>query len=118
MDFTLYSVFTANSSLAEVLSVKSARRKRHISNNTSQTSKKSAKPDPTSAAVTLPPKSVLTHFFPPLRTTVMDMETTDTEYTLPKQEVPRKPGKLPPIMITSITNLIRIQSDLKDHVKG
>jgi hypothetical protein len=32
------------------------RRRRHISNNTSQTSKKSTKPVPTSAAIKTPPK--------------------------------------------------------------
>jgi hypothetical protein len=51
--------------------------RRHISNETSQTTKKSPKPVPTSAAVKLPPKAVLTHnFFAPLRTTDMNMETT------------------------------------------
>jgi hypothetical protein len=95
------------------------RRKKLISNNTSQTTKKSAKPVPTSTAVKLPPKSVLTgNFFAPLRTTDMDMETTDAENTLPKQEAPRKPGRPPPIVMTSTTNRIRLQSDLKEHVKG
>jgi hypothetical protein len=51
--------------------------KRHVSNNTSQTAKKSTKSVPTSAAVMLPPKSVLTgNFFAPLRTTDMNTETT------------------------------------------
>jgi hypothetical protein len=40
--------------------------KMHISNNTSQTAKKLTKPVPTSTAVKLPPKAVLTHnFFTP-----------------------------------------------------
>jgi hypothetical protein len=34
--------------------------------------------------------------------------------TLPEQEAPRKSGRQPPI----VTNLIRLQSDLKEHVKG
>jgi hypothetical protein len=56
--------------------------KRHISNDTSQTAKTFTKPVPTSAAVKLPPKAVLTHnFFAPLRTTDMDTETTGTENT-------------------------------------
>jgi hypothetical protein len=43
------------------------RHKRHISNNTSQTAKKSIKPVPTSVALKLPPKAVLTsNFFAPL----------------------------------------------------
>jgi hypothetical protein len=66
------------------------RNKRHISNNTWQTAKKSTKPVPTSTTVKLPPKAVLTHnFFAPLRTTDMDTGTTGTEDTLPMQEAPR-----------------------------
>jgi hypothetical protein len=66
-------------------------RNRNISNNTSQTAKKSTKPVPTSAAVKLPPKAVRTpKFFAPLRTPDMDTETTGTENTLPEQEAPRK----------------------------
>jgi hypothetical protein len=92
--------------------------KMHISNNTSQTAKNSTKPVPTSAAVEIPPKVVLTrNFFSPLRTTGMDMETTDAEDTLPEQEAPRKSGRPPPIM-TSTMNLIRTPNELKDHVKG
>jgi hypothetical protein len=45
------------------------RRKKHITNNTSQRAKKSTKPVPTSAAVKLPQKAVLTRkFFAPFRT--------------------------------------------------
>jgi hypothetical protein len=95
------------------------RRKSHISDNSSQRAKKSAKRVPTSAAVKLPPKAVLTRkSFAPLRTTDNDMETTGAENTLPEQGTPRKPGRPPSIMMTSTTNLIRIQSDLKDRVQG
>jgi hypothetical protein len=48
----------------------------------------------------------------------MDMETAGAENALPEQEAPRKSGRLPPIVMTSTTNFIRLQSDLKDHVKG
>jgi hypothetical protein len=93
---------------------KAKRRKRHISNNTSQTAKKSTKVVPTSAVIKLPPKAVLTHnFVVPLRTTDMDTGTTGIENTLLEQEAPRKPGRLPPMM-TSTTNVIRLQSHLKD----
>jgi hypothetical protein len=93
-------------------------RKRHVSNDSSQTAKKSTKPVPTSAADKVPPKTVLTrNFFAPLRTTD-DTETIGSENTLPKLEAPSKPGRPPPIMMTSTTNLIRLQSVLKDHVKG
>jgi hypothetical protein len=83
-----------------------------ISNNTWQAAKKATKPVPTSAAVKLPPKAVLTsNFFAPLRTTGMDTETTGTENTLTERETPRKPGRPPPIVMTSTTNFIRLQSD-------
>jgi hypothetical protein len=66
----------------------------------------------------MPPKGVLTYnFFAPLRTTDKDTETTGAEKSLTEQEVPRKPRRPPPIM-TSTTDLIQLQSDLKDHVKG
>jgi hypothetical protein len=91
--------------------------KRHISNNTSHAAKKSTKTVPKSTVVQLPPKAVLTHnFFAPFSTD-MDMETTGTENIISEQESPRKPGHLASIMITYTTNLIRFQSDLKDHVK-
>jgi hypothetical protein len=87
------------------------RRKRYISNNTLQTARKSTKPVPTSAAM-------LTHnFFAPLRTTDMDTETTEAENTLPEQEASRKPGRPLPVVMTFITNLVRLQSDLKTMSK-
>jgi hypothetical protein len=59
--------------------------------------------------------AVLTrNFFAHLRTPDMDTETISTENTLSEQEAPRKPGRPPPIVMTSTTNLIR----LKYHVKG
>jgi hypothetical protein len=65
--------------------------KRHISNNTSQRAKKSAKPVLTSAAIKLPLEIVLTrNFFAPLRTTDMDTEVTEAEDTLPEQETDRR----------------------------
>jgi hypothetical protein len=45
------------------------------------------------------------------------METTGAENALPEQETPRKPGRPPSIMMTSTTKFIRLQSDLKEHVK-
>jgi hypothetical protein len=91
----------------------------HISNYTSQTTKKSTKLAPTSAGVKLPPKTVLTrNLFAPLRTSDMDTETIGAENKLSKKQAPRKSGRPSPIMMTSTTNLIRLQSDLKEHVKG
>jgi hypothetical protein len=69
-------------------------------------------------AVKLPPKAVLTHkFFAPLKTTDMDTEITGAENSLPEQESPKQSGKLPPIVMTSTTNPIQLQSNLKEHVK-
>jgi hypothetical protein len=66
----------------------------------------------------MPPKAVSTrNFFAPLRTTGMDTETTGAENTLPEQEAPRISGRPSAIMMTSTTNLIRLQSDLKECVK-
>jgi hypothetical protein len=71
--------------------------KRHNSNDTSQTVKKSAKPVPTSTAVKLPPKAVLTrNFFTPLRTTDLRLETTGAGEKLLELKAPRKSSRLPP----------------------
>jgi hypothetical protein len=48
----------------------------------------------------------------------MDTETAGAENTLPEQEAVRKSGRPPSIKKTSTRNLIRLQSDVKDHVKG
>jgi hypothetical protein len=48
----------------------------------------------------------------------MNTETTVAENTAPEQEAPRKTGRPPPIVMTSTTNFIRLQSDVKDQVKG
>jgi hypothetical protein len=95
------------------------KRKGHNSDGTSQSAKNSTKTVPMSAALKLPPKAVSTrNFFTPLRTTGMDTETAGAENTLPEQEAPRKSGRPPSIVMTSTTNLIQLQSDLKEHVKG
>jgi hypothetical protein len=48
----------------------------------------------------------------------MGKNTAGAENILPKQEAPRKSGRPPPIAMTSTTNLIQLQIDLKEHVKG
>jgi uncharacterized protein with ATP-grasp and redox domains len=66
------------------------RRKRHISNDTSQTAKKSIILAPKSAAGKLPNKTVMTRkVFVPLSTNDTDTETTGAENTLP-EEVKKK----------------------------
>jgi hypothetical protein len=93
------------------------RRKRHISYDNSERAQKSTKSVPIPTAVKQPPKAVPTSkFSAPIRTNDKDTETAGAENTLPEQEAPRKAGRPPPI--TSTTNLIRLQSDLKDHVNG
>jgi hypothetical protein len=59
------------------------RRMKHSSNDTSQTAKKSTKPVPTSAAVKLSPKAVLTrNFCAPCTITNIDTESTGAENAL------------------------------------
>jgi hypothetical protein len=61
------------------------RRKRQISNDTSQAANKSTKTILTTATAKLPPKVVLTrNFLSPLRINDMDMETTDAEKKPPE----------------------------------
>jgi hypothetical protein len=48
----------------------------------------------------------------------MDMETPEAENELMEREAHRKPGRPLPTVMTSTSNLIRLQSDLKEHVKG
>jgi hypothetical protein len=48
----------------------------------------------------------------------MDTETTGAKNTLTDQEAPRKPGRPPPIMLTSAINLIHLQNNLEDHIQG
>jgi hypothetical protein len=77
---------TAQDDLREV-----KKRKRHNSDDTSQSAKNSTKTVLISAVFKLPPKAVSTrNFFKPLRSTDMDTETTGAENTLPEQEAPRK----------------------------
>jgi hypothetical protein len=77
------------------------RRKRRISKDTSQTARNLNKPVPTSTAVKLPSKAVLTHdFFASLRTTDMDTETTGAENALPEQKASRKLGRPPTVRVS------------------
>jgi hypothetical protein len=47
----------------------------------------------------------------------MHREATGAENTLPEQEAPSKSGRPPPIVISSTTNFIWLQGDLKELVK-
>jgi hypothetical protein len=67
------------------------RRRRNISNDASQTPKKSTKSIPISTAGKLSPRTMLTrNFFAPLRTNDMDTETTGAEKALPEHKASRK----------------------------
>jgi hypothetical protein len=94
------------------------RRKRHKFNDTSQIAKKSTKPVPTSTAVKLLTNAVLSPiFFALLRSTESGTETTGADNALPAQEASRKTSRPPPAMMTSISNLTPLQSDLKTKSK-
>jgi hypothetical protein len=93
------------------------RRKRHITNDTSQTTKKSTKSVPICTAVRLPPKAMsIRSFFTPLRNTDMDTKT-GAQNALPEQEASRKSSR-PPLTMTATTNLIRLQINLRKYAKG
>jgi hypothetical protein len=85
----------------------------YYSDDTSQTAKMSTILVPKFAVAKLPKKAVTSHnFFPPLRTNNMD-----TEKEPPEQVAPRESSGPPPIVMITTTNLIRLQSNLKNHVK-
>jgi hypothetical protein len=88
------------------------RRKRHNTNESAPTSKKAA-----FSAVDTPPKEVATrNFFAPLRTSDMDTDSTNTEATPREAATPAKPGRPPPMVLTSAVNLILLQKQLKGVV--
>jgi hypothetical protein len=73
----------------------------------------------TSASVELPPKAVSARkFFAPLTTTDADSNNVYADRTLTVKEAPRKTSRPPPLVMTATRNLIRIQCDLKGHIKG
>jgi hypothetical protein len=48
----------------------------------------------------------------------MDTVTTGAENAVSEKKTPRKSGRPSPIVMTSTTNVIRLQRDIKEHVKG
>jgi hypothetical protein len=94
------------------------RRKRHNTDVSAQTSKKSAVQDETSDALNVLPKEVITrNYFAPLRTANMDTDTSGTDAVPHEEAVPGKTGRPPPIVLTSSTYLIQLQKQLKSVVK-
>jgi hypothetical protein len=89
------------------------RRKRHSTNEAAPTSKK-----PAAEAKSTPNKEVATrNFFAPLRE-ILDTDSSVTEGTTPEEAVPGKAGRPPPIILTTNTNLIQLQRQLKNVEKG
>jgi hypothetical protein len=85
------------------------RRKQHSTNESVPTSKRAA-----FSAVDTPPKEVATlNFFAPLRASDKDTDSTNTEATPREAAAPAKPGRPPPIVLTSAVNLILLQMQLK-----
>jgi hypothetical protein len=89
------------------------RRKRRSTNEVAPTSKK-----PAAAATSTPTNEVATrNFFIPLRATTTDTDS-GTEATTLEEAVPGKAGRPPPIILTSITNQIQLQRQLKNVAIG
>jgi hypothetical protein len=60
------------------------------------------------------PKEVASwNFFTRLRATDMDMDSASTEASPRKAIAPRKTGRLPPVVLTSVVNLIQLPKQLK-----
>jgi hypothetical protein len=63
-------------------------------------------------------KEVVTrNYFAPLRTAEMDTDTSGTEVMPHEEAVPGKTGRPPPIVLTSATNLIHLQKQMKRVLK-
>jgi hypothetical protein len=85
---------------------------------TAQNSKKATVQDKTSDALNTLAKEVVTrNYFAPLRTAEMDTDTSSINAMPHEGAVPGKTGRLPPIVLTSTTNLIHLQKQLKGLVK-
>jgi hypothetical protein len=85
-------------------------RKRHCNEVAARTAKKAALPASTVKVATK-------NFFAPLRTTNMDTDAPDTEPTAAEVAVPGQPGRPPPKVLASATNLIQLQKQLKGVAK-
>jgi hypothetical protein len=94
------------------------RRKRRATDETTGTSKKATVQTKTPTALNIPPKEVVTrNFFAPLKAADTDTDASGTEANSNEEAVPGKTGRPPPIILTSTTNLIQLQKELKIVVK-
>jgi hypothetical protein len=57
------------------------------------------------------------NFFTPLRMTEMDTDSPSTEASPREETAPGKSGRPPPTVLTTTTNLIQLQKQLKSVVK-
>jgi hypothetical protein len=87
------------------------RRKRQSSGEAEHATKK-----PVTTAPAPPKEAPTRNFFAPLRTE-MDTETSQAEATTAAESAPQKTCRPPPIILTSTTNLIQLQKQLKNVVK-
>jgi hypothetical protein len=62
-------------------------------------------------------KMATKNFFAPLRTNDMDTDAPDTEYTTTEKGVAEKLSRAPPIVLTSASNPIQLQKQLKSVAK-
>jgi hypothetical protein len=91
------------------------RRKRQSTTKPAPTSKK-AIPTAASAAASTSTNEVTTrNIFAPFRAAGMDIDSANSE-TSSKAKTPGKAGKSPPIILTSVVNLIQLQKQLKGVV--
>jgi hypothetical protein len=82
-------------------------------NEAAPTSKK-----PAAETNSTPKQEVATrNFFAPLRQSTMDTDSSGAEATTLEEAVPGKAGRPPPIILTSTTNLIQLQRQLKNVAK-
>jgi hypothetical protein len=86
-------------------------RKRHSSQEATNTPKKATLPTPSGKVATR-------NFFAPLRTANMDTDPPAAEPSSAAQEtVPGKTGRPPAIILTSVTNLMQLQKQLEGVAK-
>jgi hypothetical protein len=86
-------------------------RKRHSSQEATSSPKKATLPAPSTKVATK-------NFFAPLLTANMDTDSPAAESSPATEEaVPTKAGRPPPIVLTSATNLIQLQKQLKGVAK-
>jgi hypothetical protein len=81
-----------------------------------QTFKKAA-PTAVFALADTPAKVTTRNFFAPLKTTNMDTDSSVSETIPQEEEVPAKTCRPPPIILTSATNMIQLQKQLKNVAK-